>query len=157
MQGLPIPPVDFLTAMIDVLAKRYGWSFTEIREEMYWEHVYEMYEYASNLEAMEKNEEMRFQFLLHAQTKEAVNSWKDLPIPFPDTSIVNPVPSMIIKTDSGEKRVSDTNADLSPSFRKNFNARPMTPEQRERRDYVAKRQADHFARMRRIRAEQYRG
>ena len=51
---------------------------------MYWEQVYEMYEYACNMNILEKNEKMRFDFMLHAQTKEAQNSWRDLPIPYPD-------------------------------------------------------------------------
>jgi hypothetical protein len=85
--GLPIPPMDFLLILIDVLAKRYGWSYSEITENMFWEHVYAMYEYASNLESIEKNEEMKFNYMLHAQSKKALDGWRDMAIPFPDKSI----------------------------------------------------------------------
>lgn len=70
--------------MVDVLAKRYGWSFKQISEEMYWEDVYRYYEMACNLNTLERNDEMHFQFLLHAQTKEAANSWQEQEIPYPD-------------------------------------------------------------------------
>ena len=80
---MPIPPIDLYTAIVDVLAKRYGWSLTEIRETMYWEEVYELYEYASNVDAIELNRDMKFNFMLHAGSKDAINSWEDLKIPFP--------------------------------------------------------------------------
>lgn len=69
---------------MDTLAKRYGWIYTDIADGMYWEEVYEMYEIACNLNTIEKNEDMKFNFILHAQTKDAQNSWVDLPIPYPD-------------------------------------------------------------------------
>lgn len=66
------------------MAKRYGWNYVDVAEKMYWEEVYEMYEIACNLNVIEKNEDMKFNFILHAQTKDAQDSWKDLPIPYPD-------------------------------------------------------------------------
>lgn len=51
---------------------------------MYWEEVWDMYELASNSEIIEKNESMKFNFIIHAQSKEAMESWEDLPLPFPD-------------------------------------------------------------------------
>jgi len=50
---------------------------------MYWEDVYEMYEQAMNFNTLEKNEDMKFQFMLHATTKDALNKWKDMIIPYP--------------------------------------------------------------------------
>jgi len=85
-----MPKADFLTSLIDTLSKRYGWSTKNILEDMYWEEVYEMYEYASNLEVIERNEDMRFNYLLHAQTAKALNNWRDLPIPFPDRNWIPP-------------------------------------------------------------------
>jgi len=69
---------------VDALSQRYGWEYNSILGDMYWEEVYEMYEYASNLQAIEKNEDMKFNFMLHAGSKEAIDNWKDLPIPYPD-------------------------------------------------------------------------
>ena len=74
--------MDFFQVIVDTLAQRYGWGYKEISDEMYWEEVYELYEYASNCNILEKNEDMRFNFLLHAGSKEAINSWQDLLIPF---------------------------------------------------------------------------
>lgn len=53
---------------------------------MYWEDVYEMFEHASNLNILEKNDEMRFQFALHAASKN--NRWKNLEIPYPDKNYI---------------------------------------------------------------------
>lgn len=69
--------------MVDTLAKRYGWAFSEVTQNMYWEEVYEMYETASNMEVMELNDDMKFNFMLHAGTKENMNKWEDIPIPYP--------------------------------------------------------------------------
>lgn len=82
-----MPSIDFFLAIIEVLATRYGWSHEDIAEKMYWEDVYSLYEYASNLNVMEKNEQMRFQFMLHASSKKAMNAWKDMDIPFPDKRV----------------------------------------------------------------------
>jgi len=38
---------------------------------------------AANGVAIEKNSDLRFQFMLHADKKSA-RKWKDLPIPFPE-------------------------------------------------------------------------
>ena len=51
---------------------------------MYWEEVWELVEVASNIMVYQKNQEMFFQFCLHAGSKEAIKSWKDSPLPFPD-------------------------------------------------------------------------
>ena len=95
---------------------------------MYWEDVYELYEFASNLELLEKNEHMKFQFMLHAGTKEAINKWKDIPIPFPDRDWKPPI-----------KPIKRKEEDLLPAFSRHKSTAKMTPEQRERRDYVKKR------------------
>lgn len=50
---------------------------------MYWEDVYEMFEYASNMEAIELNRDMHFNYMLHAQSKEALDAWESLKIPYP--------------------------------------------------------------------------
>lgn len=50
---------------------------------MYWEDVYKFYEIASNMDVLDSNEEMKFNYLLHAQTEDALKKWKDLTIPFP--------------------------------------------------------------------------
>jgi hypothetical protein len=110
---------------VDTLAKRYGWSHTEISENMYWENVYEMYEYASNLNTLEKNEQMKFNFLLHATSKEAVSSWKDLLIPFPDRDWKRPT----------RKRRKL----LSPKLHSKQSSTKMSPEQRARAEYVKER------------------
>lgn len=57
---------------------------------MYWEEVYDMYEYASNMDVIEKSEDMKFNYLLHAQTKDAISHWNDLPIPFPARDWIPP-------------------------------------------------------------------
>jgi len=50
---------------------------------MYWEDIYEMYEYACNLDTLEQNEKLRFNFMIHAGSKEAMDKWEDQPIPYP--------------------------------------------------------------------------
>ena len=67
---------------IDVLASRYGWTRHYILEQLYWEELWEHVKTAANYSAEEKNAEMRFQFMTHADKKQA-RKWKDLPIPFP--------------------------------------------------------------------------
>lgn len=118
-----MPPIDFYLMVVDTLAKRYGWSWTEISENMYWEYVYELYEFASNLDTIEKNEQMKFQFMMHAQSKEAINKWKDALIPFPDRAWKPP------------KRKTDE-LDLSINFSRHKNVSKMSPEQKERYDIV---------------------
>jgi hypothetical protein len=51
---------------------------------MYWEEVWEMVQVAANLSIYEKNQEMFFNYCLHAQSKDAMKHWKDSPLPFPD-------------------------------------------------------------------------
>ena len=50
---------------------------------MYWEEVYEMYELSVNSDVLERNEKMRCEFMLHATSKKALDSWRDMSIPFP--------------------------------------------------------------------------
>ena len=38
---------------------------------------------AANCEAYEKNQDCKFNYMLHAQTKNASKNWKDFPLPFP--------------------------------------------------------------------------
>lgn len=49
---------------------------------MYWEEFWELVQMAANFTADEKNAELKFQFMLHADKKSA-KKWQDLPIPFP--------------------------------------------------------------------------
>jgi hypothetical protein len=94
---------------------------------MYWEDVYEMYELASNLNILERSEEMKFQVILHASSKEAVNNWKDLPIPFPNRDwSPKPVERMLPKP-----------------FEQQSKREKMSPEQAERLAYVKKRLEEH--------------
>ena len=94
---------------------------------MYWEEVYEAYEYASNLNTLEKNDEYKFQFMLHATTKNAMNQWRDMPIPFPDRNWNPP-----------KKR--ETPLPLAFSTKKSKSK--MTPERRERYEYVQRKLAE---------------
>lgn len=118
--GIPLPPTDFFLTIVDVLAKRYSWSYSEISNNMYWEEVYEMYEYASNLDTLEKNEDMKFNFMLHATSKKALDSWQDAPIPYPDRNWKPPKPSEVdsvanlpqsFKTKVTPPRVAQTEAE----------------------------------------------
>jgi len=77
-----LPKVDFLLWCIDTLASRYGWTRHYILEELYWEELWEHTKLAANYTAEEKNAEYRFQFMIHADKKQA-RKWKDFPIPFP--------------------------------------------------------------------------
>lgn len=94
---------------------------------MYWENVYEMYEYASNLNTLEKNEQMKFNFLLHATSKEVANSWKDLLIPFPDRKWKRPI----------RKRQKP----LPHKLRNKQSKSKMSEEQRARAKYVREKLA----------------
>lgn len=66
--------------IIDVIAKRYGWTSQYIAEQLYWEELWEMVQLAANYDSVEKNEYYNLLFNLHADSK---SKWKDLPIPFP--------------------------------------------------------------------------
>jgi hypothetical protein len=77
-----MPNVDLFIWMIDILAKRYGWTAHYISEKLYWEEMYEHLKVAANFDAEERNSELKFQYMLHADEK-GVSQWKDLPIPYP--------------------------------------------------------------------------
>ena len=77
-----MPGVDFFLWCIDVLASRYGWEKQHIEEELYWEEFWELVQMAANFTADERNAELKFQFMLHADKKSA-GKWRDLPVPFP--------------------------------------------------------------------------
>ena len=124
---------------MDVLAKRYGWHASEISENMYWEDVYEMYELASNLNVLEKSEDMKFQVIIHATSKDAMNNWKDLPIPFPNREW-KPIP----KKDR-----------LPKAFERHAKREKMTPEGRARVDYVQKRLQEHAQKVEKERMDYY--
>jgi len=66
------------------LARRYSWTKHYILEELYWEEVWELVKVASNSMALEKNQDMYFNFCLHAGSKDAIKNWKDSPLPFPE-------------------------------------------------------------------------
>lgn len=123
-----MPKIDLLKAIIDILAKRYGWSYTSIAEDMYWEDVYEMYEYACNLDAVERNDSMKFDFMLHAQSEKALRQWSDFPIPFPDHRY-KPMENKIPKS-------------LPRPFARSRKAGKATPEEAERLKVVRQRMDD---------------
>jgi len=77
-----MPGVDFFLWCVDVLASRYSWTKEYIENTLYWENFCELVQMAANFEADEKNAELKFQFMLHADKKSA-GKWQDLPIPFP--------------------------------------------------------------------------
>lgn len=153
---IPVPPVEMFTSMVDVLAKRYGWSYSDIAEDMYWEKVYEMYEYASNLDALETNGDRKFDFMIHAQSKEAIQSWQDMPIPFPDPRVV-PIQAPIEKSQDGMHKLSEETKTVRTKLRTQHSATVMTPEQRKRRDHVAKRLREHKENMAKIQRDKYYG
>jgi hypothetical protein len=62
---------------------------------LYWEEFWELVRVSANYTADEKNAEMKFNFMLHADQK-AAGKWTDLPIPFP-----------VEEDDEGQVRVSD--------------------------------------------------
>ena len=65
-----------------MLASRYGWTKEYIEESLYWEDFCDLVQMAANFEADERNAELKFQFMLHADKKSA-GKWKDLPVPYP--------------------------------------------------------------------------
>lgn len=106
---------------------------------MYWEDVYSMYEYASNLDSLELNEQMKFQFMLHAQSKEAVSGWRDMPIPFP------------IKGTKRYKR-----KDMLPvSMEKMKNSSIMNDEQKTRMEIVKEKMKQHEEKMDKMKRDYY--
>ncbi len=140
-----MPPIDFYLVVVDILAKRYGWSWTEIAENMYWEDVYEQYEIASNLEAIDMNESMKFQFMLHAGSKDAMKNWEDITLPFPDRAWIPPT----------RKRLKQE--DISPVLSRHKNKTKMTPEQAARRDEVKRRLAESKKKAAAVRRDYYYG
>ena len=58
---------------------------------MWWEDLYQMYIVACNLEVMETNDNMKFNFMLHAGSKDAIKKWQDLEIPFPSKDYMKAV------------------------------------------------------------------
>lgn len=70
------------------MAGRYSWTKTYILEELYWEEVWELVVMASNLTVYEKNQELFFNYCLHATSKDAIKHWKDSPLPFPDINAI---------------------------------------------------------------------
>ena len=50
--------------------------------DLYWEEFFELVQIAANFSADEKNAELKFHFMIHADKKSA-GKWKDMPIPFP--------------------------------------------------------------------------
>jgi len=95
---------------------------------MYWEDVYALYEYASNLNVLEKNEQFRFQFMLHAGSKKAMDAWKDMPVPFPDRSIK----PFAIKKET-----------IPPKMKRMAGNSKMSPEQKQRYEHVKRRLEEH--------------
>ena len=130
--GVPMPPVDFYIQVVDILASRYGWSLKEISEDMYWEEVYEIYEYASNMEVIERNNEMKFNYILHTGTKEAITNWRNIMIPFPDR---NWIPKQQNKPSLLRK--------LPKVMRNNYIAREADEKQKRRAEEVKKRLKQH--------------
>ena len=53
-----------------------------MEENLYWEDFWELIQMAANFAADERNAELKFQFMLHADKKSA-RKWRDLPVPFP--------------------------------------------------------------------------
>lgn len=105
---------------------------------MWWEDLYEMYRVACNLDTMETNDRMKFDFLLHAGSKDAMKKWKDLAIPFPSDKYMESV--------ERQKGVGNqmTRPELQHAmFRRARKVEKMTPEQRERYKYVKKRIEEH--------------
>jgi hypothetical protein len=77
-----MPGVDYFFWCIDKLASRYGWTKKYCEEEFYWEEFYALVQMAANFSADEKNADLKFNFMLHADKKSA-GKWRDIPIPFP--------------------------------------------------------------------------
>ena len=55
-----------------------------MEESLYWEEFWDLVQLTANFTADEKNAELKFQFMLHADKKSA-RKWQDSPIPFPAT------------------------------------------------------------------------
>ena len=51
--------------------------------DLYWEEFWDLVQIAANFSADERNAELKFHFMIHADKKSA-GKWKDLPIPFPE-------------------------------------------------------------------------
>lgn len=132
---------------MDTLAKRYGWLYTEISENMYWEDVYAMYEFASNVSAIERNSEMKFQFMLHAESQKALDSWRDpIAIPYPDRRWIPPQP----------KEVKISKSGLPPKLMRFQNKSVASPKQLKRAKAVADKMKAHRERVRADRFGSYR-
>ena len=121
-----MPATDLLVSIVDTLAKRYGWSFDGILEEMYWEDVYAMYVYASNMDSIETNEQSKFQFLIHAQSKEAIDAWRDFTPPFPSEEWI-------------EERKKARAANYNNTFKRFVKTATMSDERKERFKYISER------------------
>jgi hypothetical protein len=67
---------------IDTLASRYGWTKSYCENELYWEEFFDLVQISANFSADERNAELKFHFMIHADKKSA-SKWKDMPIPFP--------------------------------------------------------------------------
>jgi len=68
---------------IDTLASRYGWTKSYCENDLYWEDFWDLVQIAANFSADERNAELKFHFMIHADKKSA-GKWKDMPIPFPE-------------------------------------------------------------------------
>lgn len=53
-------------------------------EQLYWEEFQEFVQMAANFIVEERNAELKFHFMLHAD-KKSKSKWKDLELPFPKT------------------------------------------------------------------------
>jgi hypothetical protein len=92
---------------------------------MFWEDVYQMYELACNFNSLETNDEMKFQFILHADSK---SKWQDLSLPYPDKDF--------IKTKAPKRE--------EPFFVQRVTKREKASvQQLERAKYVKNRLAEH--------------
>ncbi len=80
MSKSQLPATDLFIWIIDLLATRYGWSLRDICD-LYWEELWEMVLTAANNNEFEKNQEYKFQFMLHTENPD---NWEDSPLPFPD-------------------------------------------------------------------------
>lgn len=103
---------------------------------MYWEDVYSMYEYAANLDAIELNRDMRFNYMIHAQSKEAMDAWVDSKIPYPHPDWKEPKINLTDKFKDSRIRSSKKKA---------------TKQQQERIKALKKKMAEHRKKMREVR------
>jgi hypothetical protein len=111
---------------------------------MYWEELYAMYEYACNMQAIEKNEDMKFNFMLHAGSKDAIDKWKDIPVPYPDRGWLQN-----IKEESENRLPSN----IKQKF---YNSQKGTEETRKRALEVKRRVEETQRKAREMRAKQMR-